>query len=42
VTLAVRVDAGAAPKGAQVIHFRVADRDDPAVAISEKAKFWMP
>ena len=42
VTLRVLVEADAAPKGAQQITLRVADRDAPEVAIAEKTKFWMP
>jgi len=42
VTLRVLVEADAAPKGAQQITLRVADRDAPEVLIAEKTKFGMP
>ena len=41
-TVRVRLPAGAAPAGANHFVFRVADSDDAAVAVQEKASFWMP
>ena len=41
VTLRVRADAGSLPAGAHAITFTVADVEYPAVAVTEKAKFWM-
>lgn len=42
LTLQVRVDAGAADKGAHPIHFTVQDSENAAVTVTEKTKFWMP
>ncbi|HZX30735.1 MAG TPA: cytochrome c oxidase accessory protein CcoG [Rhodocyclaceae bacterium] len=42
VTVQVKADAGSAPSGANPITFTVGDRSDPNVAVTEKAKFWMP
>lgn len=41
-TAQVRVEAGAAAGGSHAIRFTVADTADPAVTVSEEAKFWMP
>jgi polyferredoxin len=41
-TLQVHVDAGGADAGAQPIRIRVTDTADPAVSVTEAAKFWMP
>jgi len=41
-TLQIRADAGGAEAGAQPIRITVTDTRDPAVAVTEAAKFWMP
>lgn len=42
VTLAVRVPPGSAPSGSHPIRFRVEEAGNPALAVSEPSKFWMP
>jgi polyferredoxin len=41
-TASVRADPGAAKSGAIPIRFSVEDVADPAVAVTEQSKFWMP
>ncbi len=41
-TVQVLVPPETSGKGAQPIRFHIADSLDPAVAVTEKAKFWMP
>jgi cytochrome c oxidase accessory protein FixG len=42
VTVQVKADPGSAPSGPNPITFKVEDRSDAAVTVTEKAKFWMP
>ncbi|MBS1191137.1 MAG: rdxB [Rhodocyclaceae bacterium] len=42
VTVQAKADAGSAPSGPNLIAFTVEDRNDAGVAVTEKAKFWMP
>ncbi|NTV11441.1 MAG: hypothetical protein HGA47_11790, partial [Zoogloea sp.] len=41
-TIELRVEAGAARAGANPVRIRVEDAHDPAVTVTEDAKFWMP
>ena len=41
-TARVQVDPGAAASGSHPVRFTATDTTDPAVSVSEKAKFWIP
>jgi polyferredoxin len=41
-TLILQLDSGAASAGAHPINITIEDIANPSVAVTEKAKFWMP